>query len=237
MQFQELKRIADAEDALSQIQETQRSVRQRSQKLMEIRAESLVHSIRQDFERFFSEQGFKFCMNDREITAEYKTLRISLIRAEPGRRKEDIPCLLRFYLRISGTDTGNFQIFVKWADPQVDPGTLDNKQFPSADTETTAVLQNLKSHKKKLEILEQFIQKSKLEFNGKRNIARMNDLSKEVLVLKNSMEEELGKWHRIFQNQYAFYIPEFQIDSEESTVVFSDLYAFLSALDRRIQDV
>ena len=113
MKFQELKRIADYSEAIEKIRDRNKRTTESIKAFIDGRQRALTRFVLDDFKRFFTELEFEVTVTDDTATAQYKIMDVQLHTSEPGRREEDMECLLKFTLSINAAVNEVFTVFLQ----------------------------------------------------------------------------------------------------------------------------
>jgi hypothetical protein len=231
VRFIELKKIADIKEALEQIKKVNEDVMTTSTQLMERRIQELIDKIRTDFSQFFKTRGFAVEPDDEGYSAIYKSIKIVLKLQEPGRREDDIPCFLKFRVQFSNCIEEVYIIFVQWAQkdhPGTDPD-LDSDE--SSDTEADEIINRLQRHSDNWDKVVQLLESSCTDFQNKKNIAMIDDLSSQIHCLRDRVIQEKAKWQEIRNDRYVFLVTRDQDEWQpQISETHPDLLSFLEKL-------
>jgi len=154
-------------------------------------------------ERFGLDQGFDVTSGEDESTAEYKSVNIVLKAMDPGRRKDDITCLIRFKLLISASDPEGFDVFIRWS------GIGDIKTDPTdirTDTNIGKIIKALYQLTISSEEVLIATKKAAAEFKIEKNIAVIKNLYQELNSLCQTIQEERDKWMAFRKDEYFYWI-------------------------------
>ena len=121
MKFQELRQIEDLKEKLTNLNGAYQKIRMKLDGILQGKTQFLIQKTVADFSRFFSDQGFEITSDDVSGIAKYKSIKISLKLAEPGRREEDIEALVKFLFKIEGPVEDVFTVHIQSGQPENRP--------------------------------------------------------------------------------------------------------------------
>ncbi len=113
MKFDTLKTIADLKEQFENLVRRNTATMAKADEILMARRERLHGMIVTDFTGFFTGCEFDVRDSGEVTTAVYKSLSVTLKSQNPGRRTEDVSCLLRYLMTISADHEEMYTIYVR----------------------------------------------------------------------------------------------------------------------------
>jgi hypothetical protein len=226
MKFQELMAIADFTEKHQLLVEKNSVTCDTISKAFDAKKKRLVDTTFDEFNEYFKKFGFRVLPGEESTTVDYKTLRISLKSEEPGRRKDDVQCLLRFLLVIDAVPNETFSIFIRWANnvPHNEPGSPMSAGTPPEIIQTGRELQEQTDNLSKLiSSIKESI--NRFEIRKHKNVLEI--LIEKCEQLHESTQTEIQKWNDIQKDRYTFILCE---GGEEQICEYTEQHPSLSKL-------
>ncbi|MBN1551620.1 hypothetical protein JW979_09130 [bacterium] len=229
MKFKEMRWIEDIKSAYDTIDKKHRIANENVNKLINRRLDDIIAKTKKDFENFFSDRGFDISHSDETCEAHYRSLLISLKPLAPGRREDDVECIVRFQMIISGVNEELYTIFVRGRE---DSGIEGREKAEDVGLELKTVCDELTQQITLTENIIANLQKASLEFRNHKNILVIEHLMESITAFKSLVIMDLTKLKNIYRNRLTFLVSR----DQESTAGFKSssydsFMAFLIALD------
>ncbi len=232
MRFQELKRIEDYKDIFSKLQQANVATNDKTNWVFEEKRKLVKARTFEDFTRFFTENGFTVDQQPEDATAAYKTLTIKLKVDDPGRRKEDIPCLMRFLLIFSGPTDEAYGVFVQHGNNGIDNGhePMQPKSLPFGIA--GEIHQELRDQMVQATRLLSMTQEATAEFQNQTNLNHVENLNEQVKDFRARVAMALERWTDIQRDHYVYLaVRNEDVWQPDALDVHPSLYLFLKTLN------
>jgi len=203
VRFKEMRLLADIREGYQMLEKKINEVKDQADTIIAQKKTEITNSVMKEFKDFFLDQGFDVTSGEDESTAEYKSVNIVLKAMDPGRRKDDITCLIRFKLLISASDPEGFDVFIRWS------GIGDIKTDPTdirTDTNIGKIIKALYQLTISSEEVLIATKKAAAEFKIEKNIAVIKNLYQELNSLCQTIQEERDKWMAFRKDEYFYWI-------------------------------
>jgi hypothetical protein len=204
LRFHELKTIADIRERYDHLMNKSAELRGQADGIIVQKKASIVISVLNDFEQYFTQQGFQVKTRDQEAVAAYKTVTVTLSIQEPGRREEDIPCLIRFKLTLAASDPEVFSIFVKWQQPGSETVPVEHNHHSGSNSASGNIITAIHQLSALTGELQNFAQQTSLSFQVDSHLDVLEQLHSDISTLLASLENEMGKWKALEAERYVF---------------------------------
>lgn len=231
MRFQELKRIEDYKEIFARLQQANIATNDKTNWVFEEKRKLVKTRTFEDFTRFFTENGFSVDSHGEEATAIYKSLNIKLKVDDPGRRKEDIPCLMRFLLFFAGPADEAYAVFVQHGN-----NGEDNRREPMQPKTLPfgiagEIQQELREQMVQATRLMSMTQEALTEFQNRGNLAHVENLHDLVKDFRSQVAMSLERWTDIQRDHYVYLaVRNEDVWQPDALDVYTSMYLFLKTL-------
>ncbi|MBN1356745.1 hypothetical protein JXA40_10835 [bacterium] len=233
MRFTELKTVADIRERYQHLERKLRDIQSRAVIVMaEIKAEIVISTLN-DFRKYFEEKDFVVRTGEQEAEAVYKCVSIMLNIQEPGRREEDIPCLLRFKLTVSASEPEGFSIYVRWEES---PSPARTELPVNQEKLAGGTGQMIQALTRLIELtgdLMDYTRRVSTGFQVRSNLSVLEKIQGDTESLSSLLHAETAKWTALQMNRFMYWIHPGHEDTtpEQQFTSFLELLKHLDGID------
>lgn len=233
MKFRELKQYADIRNQLDSMKECLKKAFLNSAALYDSRKNQCIEQVMTDYSEFFKDSGFTIERVESQCIASYKMITVKLKAEDPGRREEDIPCILRFRMTVSAVQDETYSIFVQTENNVEKPRVNGTADMTPSEQALVKLLPELNTFDTALsELLTSSIQ-VKNEMHDLQTIEGITQVIAEIEEQSNKLKAEIDQWHEAVKGNYIFLVAKDQDDWQKKiSACYRSFLGFLESIDK-----